>query len=185
MRKGNLKQLIEMAVFRFLKEIEDSDETHLVPDVQGDYHETQGDDSRFWGNRGAGILLIAKDTGHILLVHRSAYVNEPGTWGIPGGMIDVEDSSPSEAAKREAQEELGYSGAIELKPAHVFKAGKFRFFNFIGVIPEEFEPTLDWENEDAGWYSINDLPSALHFGIKSLLSNSKSQIQDVLDSVGH
>ncbi len=184
MRKGDVKQLIEMAVSVVLKEIEVDDESHLVPDEQGEYHETEGDDSRFWGNRGAGILLIARDTGNLLLVLRSRYVNEPGTWGIPGGKIDDDDESPNHAAKREAREELGYSGRIKLMPAHVFKAGQFRFHNFIGVVPKEFEPSLDWENDDAGWFSIDDLPSPLHFGIQSLLSNSRSQIQDILGSVG-
>lgn len=185
MRKGHLKQLIEMAVLSVLKEFEDDDESHLVPDQEGDYHTSHGDDTRFWGNRGAGILLIAGDTGRLLLVFRSEYVNEPGTWGIPGGKIDDDDESPKVAAKREAREELGYSGAVDLRPAHVFKAGDFRFFNFIGVVPKEFRPTLDWENDDAEWFSIDDLPSPLHFGIQSLLSNSEGQIKDILDSVGH
>lgn len=185
MKNGYLKQLIEMAVFKVLKELNEDDESHLVPDVQGDHHTSHGDDERFWGNRGAGILIIAQDTGRLLLVHRSPYVNEPGTWGIPGGKIDDEDESPNHAAKREAQEELGYTGSIQIQPAHVFKAGDFRFHNFIGVVPTEFKAKLDWENDDADWYSIDDLPSPLHFGIESLLSNSKGQIQDILKSVGH
>lgn len=185
MRKGDLKQLIENAVFDVLKEVDDSDESYLVPDEadQGESHESQGDDTRFWGNRGAGILLIAQDTGRLLLVLRSGYVNEPGTWGLPGGKIDDDDVSPSVAAKREAEEELGYSGAMQLTAAHVFKAGSFRFHNFIGVIPKEFTPSLDWENDDSGWYSTDELPSPLHFGIQSLLSNSKDQIRDALDSL--
>jgi len=185
MKKGYLKQLIEMAVSAVLKEIDNNDESHLVPDEQGEFHSSDGDDSRFWGNRGAGILLVAQDTGKLLLVLRSGYVNEPGTWGVPGGKIDDEDESPSVAANREAEEELGYSGPIDLVPAHVFKSGKFRFYNFIGVVPNEFKPTLDWENDDVGWFSINDLPSPLHFGIQSLLTNSENQILDVFNSVGH
>lgn len=181
MRKGDLKQLIEIAVLDVLKEFEADDESHMVPGEQGEYHASHGDDDRFWGNRGAGILLIAQDTGRLMLVLRSAYVNEPGTWGIPGGKIDDEDESPSAAAKREAQEELGYSGRIKLTSAHVFKAGNFRFHNFIGLVPKEFEPSLDWENDDAEWYSIDELPSPLHFGLQSLLSNSKDLVEKILD----
>ena len=185
MRKGDLKQLIENAVFDVLKEVENEDESHMVPDEgeQGVSHSSHGDDNRFWGNRGAGILLIAQETGRMLLVLRSANVNEPGTWGLPGGKIDNDEESPSVAAKREAHEELGFSGEMQLTAAHVFKAGNFKFHNFIGVVPKEFETTLDWENDDSGWFAPNELPSPLHFGIQSLLSNSKGQITDIIDNL--
>lgn len=179
MSKHQLKQLIENAINELLTELEDEDESGLVPPEKGDSHQTQGSDPRFWGNRGAGILLIAKDTGRLLLVHRSKYVNEPGTWGIPGGKID-DSESPIQAAKREAHEELGYSGTIDTIPAHVFKAGEFRFHNFVAIVPTEFNPTLDWENDAAEWFDIDHLPSPLHFGVQSLLTNSKDVISGLL-----
>jgi len=148
----------------------------MVPKERGSMHVSKGDDERFWGNRGAGILLIAKDTGRLLLVLRSNEVNEPGTWGIPGGAIDDEDESEVSAAKREAHEEVGYRGPIEIHASYVFKAAKFRYFNFIGIVPKEFEPRLDWENDEAGWFSMDELPSPLHFGLKALLQNSAKQI---------
>lgn len=157
----------------------DDDESSLIPIIKGANHLSHGDDDRFWGNRGAGILLIAQDTRRLLLVLRSQEVNEPGTWGIPGGKIDDEDESPQVAAKREAREEVGYRGALKLIPAHVFKAGNFKFFNFIGIVPKEFKPRLDWENDDAGWFSLKELPSPLHFGIQSLLQNSTDLISKV------
>ena len=181
----DLKQLIENAVFNFLKEIKDDDESHLVPDAadQGGAHEAHGSDSRFWGNRGAGILLVAQNTGRVLLVLRSSLVNEPGTWGLPGGKIDDDDESPIEAAKREAMEELGYAGTVQIFAAHIFKAGNFRFHNFLGVVPEEFKAQLDWENTRSGWFSLDELPGPLHFGTKSLLSNSESQIKKLLKNL--
>jgi 8-oxo-dGTP pyrophosphatase MutT (NUDIX family) len=146
---------------------------------KGEYHLSMGDDDRFWGNRGAGILLICPQTKRVLLVLRSRFVNEPGTWGIPGGAIDNKQESPEAAAKREANEEVGYSGPIEMHDAYVFKApnSNFTYYNFIGIIDEEFEPTLDWENSDAQWFELDNLPSPLHFGIKALLSNSMSMIE--------
>lgn len=148
----------------------------MVPKERGPSHSSRGDDERFWGNRGAGVLLIAKDTGKILLVHRSEEVNEPGTWGVPGGAIDDEDESPVHAAKREAYEEVGYTGPIDIHKSYVFKAAKFRYFNFIGIVPTEFEPRLDWENDDAGWFSLDDLPSPLHYGVKALLQHASKQV---------
>lgn len=153
------------------------DDKKLVNNLkQGDNHLSDGEDERFFGNQGAGILLISKNTSRILLVLRSEYVNEPGTWGIPGGKIDGSEN-PKNAAIREAKEEVGFSGPIDLIPGHVFNAGTFKFYNFIGLIEDEFQPKLDWENTDAQWFEINNLPNNLHFGIKSLLSNSKELIQ--------
>lgn len=177
-----LKQLIEIAFLEIFKEISDDDESQLVPDEKGEYHASHGEDERFWGNRGAGVLLIAKDTGRILLTLRSKYVNEPGTWGIPGGKIDDESETPKSAAMREVSEELGYTGSIHMIPAHVFKAGNFRYFNFLGLVPTEFSPSVNWENVAAEWFDINHLPSPLHFGVRSLLSNSEEKIKDLVQS---
>lgn len=182
MNSKKIKQLIETTIKEIFAEISENDESDLVPDKRGKYHQAQGKDERFWGDRGAGILLISRDSGKILLVLRSSLVNEPGTWGMPGGKIDSPEESPMSAAKREAEEELGYKGPIEMKPAHVFKAGSFQFFNFIGIVPNDFEPTLDWENDDFGWYELSNLPSPLHFGVVSLLKNSKSDIEDLIVS---
>lgn len=179
---AKLKQLIEIALFKFLEEISDSDESHLLPDKEGEYHATHGNDPRFWGNRGAGILLIAKDTGRLLLTLRSKYVNEPGTCGIPGGKIDRESESPSSAATREAKEELGYSGSIRLIPAHVFKAGNFKYYNFIGVVLSEFEPSLNWESSSADRFELKNLPNPLHFGVQLLLANSGEKIIEIIQS---
>lgn len=147
---------------------------------RGVHHTSRGTDERFWGNQGAGVLLIARDTGRILLVLRSPDVNEPNTWGVLGGAID-NDENPMQAVYREVSEEAGYTGNLNLQPSFVFRSKSFKYHNFIGVVDSEFEPTLDWESSDAGWFSLERLPSPLHFGVKALMSNAKSQIESVID----
>lgn len=147
---------------------------------RGKYHMSRGEDERFWGNQGAGILLIAKDTGRLLLVLRSPEVNEPNTWGLPGGAIE-DSENPSSAARREAREEVGFSGNLQLYPAYVFASKAFRYHNFVGVIDREFEPSLDWENSDAGWFDLKDLPSPLHFGVQALFQNSRDLISSIVE----
>ena len=137
--------------------------------------------TEFWGNQGAGILFLAHTTGRVLLTLRSAEVNEPHTWGIVGGKIDGRES-PKTAAIREAREELGYNGKIEnLIPAYTFKTKGFKFHNFIGIVPDEFTFTLDHENDDAGWFDIEELPSPLHFGLEHLFQNAKHIIKELID----
>lgn len=75
------------------------------------------DGSRRWGLYGAaGLLVYATDTagvGHVLLQHRAGWTHMGGTWGIPGGARN-RDETPLQAAEREFQEEVagdlaGYS----------------------------------------------------------------------------
>lgn len=130
----------------------------------------------FWGTAGAGILPIAKDTGRIMLGLRSQAVDQPGEWGTIGGAIDAKED-PATAAKREMEEETKYKGKVDLKKAYVFKKSGFKFHNFIGIVPKEFEGRPDWETDRFNWFSIDDLPNNLHFGVTGLLKNSAALIK--------
>ena len=63
-----------------------------------------------WGaNGGAGLLLRHVPAGtepRYLLALRSRLVDEPASWGIPGGAIR-DGESPEAAARREMVEEIG------------------------------------------------------------------------------
>jgi len=125
---------------------------------------------KYWGNRGAGVIFRAKDTGRYLLAHRSKYVNEPNTWGVWGGKIDDESETPKQAAMREVREEAGFrDDRYSIKHLHQFKDGEFIFDTFLVEVDEEFEPKLDWETQDFGWFEKSKFPSNLHFGLKPLL----------------
>lgn len=136
-------------------------------------------DTGFWGRQGAGCLVMAADTGRILISHRSAYVQEPDTWGTIGGAIDSQEN-PAEAARREVAEEMGYTGKIlHMVPMLKFQAKKngevvFIYHNFLAVIEHEFRPRLDWESQDAQWFKFGEWPSPLHPGLKSLLADPAS-----------
>ena len=138
----------------------------------------------FWGNVGAGVLPIAKSTGRLLLNHRSAYVNEPNTWGVWGGKVDDEESMDLESeAKREFMEESGYHGPIQLFPAYVFNTSGFQYHNFIGLVPDEFEPKIppihQWETQGHQWISLDELSTInpKHFGLQKLIQHSGDLIQ--------
>lgn len=147
-----------------------------------DYDNDSGEN--FWGNVGAGVLPIARSTGRILLNFRSSYVNEPNTWGIWGGKVDDEHMMDLQAeARREFMEESGYNGSIQLTPAYIFKTSGFEYHNFIGVIPDEFEPDIppqhQWETEGHEWMTFEEVMSVepKHFGLSGLLQHSGSAIQ--------
>jgi 8-oxo-dGTP pyrophosphatase MutT (NUDIX family) len=136
---------------------------------------------KFWGDMGAGVLIICSATGRILVAMRGDQVNEPNTWGVFGGKMDPEDKTPEDAAKRELTEESGYRGKFEIVPAYVYVApGKvFTYYNFLGIVEKEFEPEYDWETNYAEWMTLDELISAKpkHFGLKKLLEKSMDLIK--------
>jgi 8-oxo-dGTP diphosphatase len=68
--------------------------------------------AHYWGKYGAaGLLLVAPrgdGTAAVLLQHRAPWSHQGGTWGLPGGARDS-DETPKQAAEREAHEEAGLS----------------------------------------------------------------------------
>ena len=149
----------------------------------------ENEPSHFWGSVGAGVLPVCPTTGRALISFRSAYVQEPNTWGVWGGKLDLENGDETEddveiAARREFREETGFSGQLRLIPAYVFRAkgGNFVYHNFIGIVSEEFEPELDWETEDFRWMTWDELNklNRKHFGLVELLRNDSEAIERYL-----
>ena len=140
-----------------------------------------------WGNMGAGILPYCQKTRRFLLSFRSKYVLEPHTWGIWGGKVDEEDmDNIKDAAVRELQEETRYNDEIFLLPSYVYQEKGFTYYNFIGIVREEFEPILDWENEndvieteDYRWVTLDELLmiKPKHFGLNALIDNNWTQLK--------
>lgn len=124
----------------------------------------------YYGKQGAGILLISQ--GRVFLALRSAEVNEPLTWAVPGGKVESNET-PYEAAVRETREEFGSIPAHVVVDEGVFVDGSFRYTTFFALvqpdIADAWEPELNWENDDAQWFSVDALPGDLHFGLRHLL----------------
>lgn len=129
----------------------------------------------FWGKKGAGVLIYCSSTKRFLLGLRGQYVDEPNTWGLFGGAIDEGENTNSDAV-REMEEEIGYTRELILRTIDIFKKDGFSFHNFLGIVPEEFKPKLDWENAGARWFKLKDFPKNLHFGLKRLVPILKSRV---------
>lgn len=160
----------------------DSDEFEYDGDLDDSEHHSPNDINHndalkrtgFWGSQGAGCIAIAADTGRMLLMHRAHWVQQPHTWGNCGGAIDSGED-PKEAALRELGEEAGYwEEALKIIPLLVFQKGSFKYFNFLVIVEQEFEPTLNSESQDADWFEFGDWPSPLHFGVAAVLKDPAS-----------
>jgi hypothetical protein len=144
--------------------------------------------TKYWGKRGAGILIFCSKTKRFLLLKRSVYVNEPGTWNLISGSVEDKES-PYIAALRELKEETKAKNIILRKtPINIFKDGSFSFYSYLGIVEEEFTPVLDWENSSYIWIKKEDFNSLnLHFGIKNLMkkTNIDSYIKENFEKINH
>lgn len=129
----------------------------------------------FWGRQAAGCVIVARDTGRVLLPHRSENVLEPNTWGTWGGAIDPGED-PAAAVHREVTEEAGYPGQVDLHPAWTFQhPSGFCYHNFIAAVDHEFEPKLNWETQAHQWVQPGQWPRPLHPGLKALINRPEFQ----------
>lgn len=150
----------------------------------------------YWGNLGAGIIFFHQN--EILLTLRSEYVQEPLTWGLPGGSIQGEHYTNEEeikssqlsildkwkGAKREAKEELGcIPKNLDYFDYIVYKDKNFEFTTFLVEITEpqktNWQFSIDrFEVREAAWFLLNNLPSPLHFGISFAIKQKPFYFRD-------
>jgi 8-oxo-dGTP pyrophosphatase MutT (NUDIX family) len=145
----------------------------LSHDEQEAVHKAELEKTGFWGAKGAGCIFLAQSTGRILLCHRSQDVEQPNSWGGWGGAID-QGETPEEAVQREAREETGHPGPFEMIPLYVFKSNSFRYYNYVVIVSEEFDPHETWESQGHEWVKFGHWPHPLHFGLVALFNDGPS-----------
>jgi 8-oxo-dGTP pyrophosphatase MutT (NUDIX family) len=99
-----------------------------------------------------------------------AWVDEGGTWGIPGGAIR-DGESPETAARRETVEELGLLPPYHRTGIEVQDCGGGWLFHVItGDVDHEFEVYCAQETDTTGWFSQDAMRAlALHPGMRRWL----------------
>lgn len=113
----------------------------------------------------AGVLFVTG--GRVLLLRRGEGGDEPGTWGLPAGKIEIGETA-LDAAVRETLEETGHDIQNEIKPfAHTVKDG-VDFTTFL-CRDEEFTPVICDESTDFVWAGLGQLPYPIHPGLVGLL----------------
>jgi 8-oxo-dGTP pyrophosphatase MutT (NUDIX family) len=129
----------------------------------------------YHGSMGAGIVPCCINTGRFLVALRSYECNEPGTYSGFGGKIELDDEETiEEAAIRESEEESQFTDYLKLIKGWVYIDGDFEYHNFLGLVEEEFEPILNWENDDAMWCTLEELEElkSKHYGLIDFMKNS-------------
>jgi 8-oxo-dGTP pyrophosphatase MutT (NUDIX family) len=124
-----------------------------------------------WGaHGGAGLLLRhVPQRGHpvYLLAERSRWVDEGGTWGIPGGAIH-DGESPEAAARREASEEIWPVSAYHVTGVDVQDCGGgWKYWIVCADVDAPFAAYVARETDATGWFTLGEMPMLrLHPGFR-------------------
>jgi 8-oxo-dGTP pyrophosphatase MutT (NUDIX family) len=121
--------------------------------------------SEFTQPGAAGCIIVAEDTGRWCLQQRSDTVSDPGLWSTWGGGREPGETL-EQAVRRELAEEGGYVGPLKLEPLH----SNAQYATFIGRVPHEFEPEINFESKDWCWADQDQLPEPMHPGLVEALS---------------
>lgn len=118
-----------------------------------------------------GVMIINTDTNNILLLKRSKLSTFSGYWTFLSGGIE-KGETPIDALKREIIEEIVVNpNKINFKFFKTYNDTNSIYNVFIGEVNYEFQCLLNDENEEYGWFNINDLPSPLFPNLVSKLND--------------
>jgi 8-oxo-dGTP diphosphatase len=147
---------------------------------------------RHWGRFGAAGLLVQRGD-EVLLQHRAGWSHEGGTWAVPGGALDT-DETPLAAALREAAEEAAIP-ASAVRPRHAWTVdhGTWAYTTVVAQAIAPITPQrLDGESEELRWVHTRDVTALpLHSGfaagwpeISTLLDRREVVVVDAANVVG-
>lgn len=159
----------------FFKWAQAFEDEGFVPDPSG---------RTFWGSRGSGVLFVRNHPQfgpQLLMIHRSRHVEEPNTWGVPGGAVPKNEEDLFQSALRETTEEIGVLPPHRQVTQYVWQqpGGNFTFTTFIlQVLDPNWEPrAFNWEVQDAKWVTLDEATAHnLHFGLRDLLAIMQKKV---------
>jgi 8-oxo-dGTP pyrophosphatase MutT (NUDIX family) len=118
-----------------------------------------------------GVWFHAVDTGRYLYLMRND-PKHPGSWGLPGGRIELGESL-RDAMLRECHEELGFVPEfMRMIPIEKFTTadGIFAYHTFYCSVPAEFVPVLNQEHLGYAWLDSGTWPKPMHPGLWSTVN---------------
>ena len=118
-----------------------------------------------------GVWFYAVDTRRYLYLMRND-PKHPGTWGLPGGRIESNETL-MQAIIRECCEELGSMPEyLKLVPLEKFTTADkvFAYHTFFCSVAKEFVPTLNHEHLGYAWVVSGTWPKPMHPGLWSTVN---------------
>lgn len=119
-----------------------------------------------YSEEAAGVMF-QDPHGRMLLMRRS----DTGEWAFPAGGLE-ENEPPLHAAQREAAEETGYPGNHRAEKIDERITRGVKFHTFRQPVGATFDPILNGEHTEHGWFPPSDLPDPLHPGVAATLQKT-------------
>lgn len=121
----------------------------------------------------AGILFVSPEKEVLLLRRRGK--DHVGEWALPAGGIE-KGETPEQAARRETEEEAGYSHEGGLSPFMHSKGQGVDFTTFVAHSTDKFKPTLNEEHDGAVWIKPSEAEKLpLHPGVRKALEKLRAR----------
>jgi 8-oxo-dGTP pyrophosphatase MutT (NUDIX family) len=142
---------------------------------------------RHWGLFGAAGLLVHKTDAEgrlrVLLQRRSAQTHNGGTWALPGGALNSNETA-EQAALREAEEEAGIEAAwVALEKTCVDGHGSWSYTTVIARADRDFTARAsNWESDEVGWFLVDELEDLpLHHGFAASWGRVSQALRGLLN----
>lgn len=132
------------------------------------------------------VTTILNDQLHILLMQR-AQPPFQGSWALPGGFVEIEESLES-AAARELAEETSLEGCI-LDQFHTYgdphrdPRGRVISVVYCVCLPDEVRLTVqaDSDAKQVRWFKMTDVPG-LAFDHSKIIQDARNYLRDRIRS---
>jgi len=126
-------------------------------------------------HRAAGILFVSPEKEVLLM--RRAGKDHAGEWALPAGGIE-KGETPEQAARRETEEEAGYSHEGGLSPFMHSERDGVVFDTFLAQSTDKFKPELNNEHDGAVWIKPSEAEKKLplHPGVRAALEKLSRRI---------
>jgi 8-oxo-dGTP diphosphatase len=127
------------------------------------------DGRKFWGKAGAAGLLCIDADDRVLLQHRAEWSHFGGTWGIPGGAMQFDESAVDGALRESAEEAAVPPEALQLVLTSVLDLDIWSYTSVVARAVTPFEPVIsDAESSEISWIPSVDVAALpLHPGFAS------------------
>ncbi|MBF0688845.1 MAG: NUDIX hydrolase [Cellulomonas sp.] len=119
--------------------------------------------ARHWGLYGAAGLLLARRgpdgrATDVVLQHRALWSDQGGTWALPGGAREP-DETAVQAALREAHEEAGVDvSTVAVRGEHVLTHPDWSYTTVLADALAPFTPAAtDAESIEVAWVALDDV----------------------------
>lgn len=126
--------------------------------MRGDGFIRVADGTARWGLFGAAGVLV-RHGERVFVAQRSLHCHNGGTWAMPGGALDL-DETPLDGALREFAEEIGHRlTEYEVAEVHEDDHGGWSYWTIVLDVAEPFDPPaeLHWETADVAWVTFDEL----------------------------